>query len=176
MVSIDFDPQETVSRSVEIIDTASGERVVTAIEFLSPANKSSTRERELYLRKQKDLIDGGVNLVEIDLVCAGAYILAAPEHLVPAVYRMPYRICVMRASRPKSVEMYRASFREPLPTIKIPLRASDRDVVLNLQQLVYECYEKGGYHSINYHIDPVPALTPQDADWANELLASKGRR
>ena len=51
-------------RHIEIIDRNSGNRVVTAIELLSPANKCKGPAREAYLRKQSEYIDGGVNLVD----------------------------------------------------------------------------------------------------------------
>ena len=54
-------------RHIEIIDRNSGNRVVTAIKLLNPANKCKGAGREAYLRKQGEYIDGGVNLVEIDL-------------------------------------------------------------------------------------------------------------
>jgi hypothetical protein len=52
---------------LEIIDTASGNKVLTAIEFLSPTNKSPGDGSELYLRKQHEYRVAGVSLVEIDL-------------------------------------------------------------------------------------------------------------
>src|SRR5690242_907576 len=44
-------PRRVVDRWVQIVDTAAVNRVVTAIEFLSPANKRARRQNRRYLRK-----------------------------------------------------------------------------------------------------------------------------
>jgi hypothetical protein len=174
LVPLELD--EVTHRSIHIVDSRSGNRVVTAIEFLSQANKSSERGRSLYRSKQRDLLDGGVNLVEIDLLREGSWVLAAESGAVPANYRSPYRICVVRATRPRSAEVYRVPLRQPLPTIHIPLRPTDKDVHLNLQAVITLAYQNGGYEDIDYRVDPFPPLQGSDADWADALLREKGRR
>ena len=77
---LDESPTE---RHIEIVDPNSGNRVVTAIEVLSPSNKTGETGREAYQRKQREYIGGGVNLVEIDLIRQGTFIVAVPENLVP---------------------------------------------------------------------------------------------
>lgn len=74
-------------------------RVITAIELLSPANKVGEAGRNAYRKKQQDLIEGGVSLVEIDLIREGNYILHPPAGRLPPDCRGPYRISVMRAWR-----------------------------------------------------------------------------
>jgi hypothetical protein len=44
---------------------------------------------------------------------------------------------------------------------------------LNLQTLIDQCYEKGGY-PIDYHQPPVPPLDPEAAAWAEKWLRVKG--
>jgi Protein of unknown function (DUF4058) len=165
-----------VQRSIHIIDAQSGGRVVTAIELLSPANKVGEAGREAYRHKQRDLLAGGVNLVEIDLLREGGYVLAAPEENLPPAYREPYRICVVRANRPATAEVYRVSLRESLPSIRIPLRPVDADVALELQPLLGQAYSNGRYENIDYRVEPAPPLQGEDASWANALLREKGRR
>src|SRR5947207_15858369 len=70
-------------RYLRIIDVRSGNRLVTAIEFLSLANKKGKKGRAAYRKKQQKIVDGGANLVEIDLLRAGKYVLLAPENQVP---------------------------------------------------------------------------------------------
>lgn len=70
--------ERRTQRHIEIIDRNSGNRVVTAIELLSPANKCSPPGRMAYLEKQGEYISAGVNLVEIDLVRAGDWVVAVP--------------------------------------------------------------------------------------------------
>jgi len=48
------------------------------------------------------MLDGRVNLVEIDLLRAGSWVLAVQQSLVPKAYREPYRICVVRADQQMS--------------------------------------------------------------------------
>lgn len=164
-------------RSLRVIDTRSGNRVVTAIEILSPANKIGEQGRAAYFQRQQDLLQGGVSLVEIDLLREGQYVLAVSADLLPPTYQSPYRICVFRGYRPDQAEVYRASLRERLPTISIPLRESDPDAYLDLQELINHSYENGGYEvDINYRLDPSPPLQGEDAVWADSLLREQGRR
>jgi hypothetical protein len=118
-----------------------------------------------------------VNLVEIDLLRAGPWALSVSEQHVPAVYRVPYRICVYRARSKYLGEVYRVSLRERLPAIKVPLREADADVPLDLQALIDLCYRNVGYdHDIDYQKEPDPPLGADDARWADELLCKQGRR
>jgi hypothetical protein len=161
---------------IEIIDVGSGNRVVTAIELLSDANKSTGEGRELYRKKQRECVQAGVSLVEIDLLRSGQRVLAVPEIRVPPSHRTTYQVCVTRCWPSKSFEVYRAPLREPLPTIRVPLRQSDPDVVLQLQSLIDRCYHNGRYDDIDYRADPNPPLPPEDASWTAELLTAKALR
>jgi hypothetical protein len=155
-------------RSVQIIDVRSGNRVVTAIEFLSRANKFGEKRRGQYLKKQQEYLEGGVNLVEIDLLRAGPYILAIPEEDLPDDYLRPYRIAVTRMQPPRR-EAYRVALRERLPAIRIPLRPTDADVHLDIQALIDKSYEQGDYADIDYSRGLIPPLSEDDATWANTL-------
>ena len=66
---------EQVETLVEIyIGRGNDRRLVTAIELLSPANKKSGEKgRDLYLRKQAELLDSKSHLVEIDLLRGGEH-------------------------------------------------------------------------------------------------------
>ena len=63
--------EPVTARHISIVDTKSGNSVVTAIEVLSPANKRGADKRSDYLRKQRAYLYAGVNLIEIDLIRAG---------------------------------------------------------------------------------------------------------
>jgi hypothetical protein len=61
--------------------------------------------------------------------------------------------------------------------IRIPLRADDSDIVLDLQELIDQAYESGRYdRTIDYTIPPLPDLDPDDAEWADQLLKAAGKR
>ena len=161
---------------MQIIDTRSGNRIITTIEILSLANKIDAAGRTAYRNKQQKLAASNVNLVEIDLLREGKYVLIAPWDSVPRSCRGTYRVAVSRASDPANVEMYRVRLRDRLPRIRIPLRPGDSDVVLDLQSLIDAAYENGGYDDIDYRVDPDPPLLPEDSEWAAGLLRDAQRR
>jgi hypothetical protein len=163
-------------RHLEIVDTKDGSRVVTAIEILSPANKVGSTGQLIYIQKQRDFLDAKVNLVEIDLIRAGNFVLAIPENRLPSVCRAPYMVCIRRATRRDEAELYPMPLRQPLPNIPVPLRPSDQDVVLPLQPLLDACYRDGRYDRIDYGPEPVPRLGEADARWADSILREAGRR
>jgi len=174
LVPLMMEPE--TERSIQIIDTRSGNRLVTAIEFLSPGNKSREAGRAAYRQMQRDLWSAGVNLVEIDLLREGDYSLIVPSELVPRRALGPYRIAVLRASNPNFAEMYPVPLRRRLPIIRIPLRQSDPDATLDLQKLIDAAYENGGYEDVDYRQPPIPPLSSEEAAWAEILLRERDRR
>ncbi|MFM9959720.1 MAG: DUF4058 family protein [Planctomycetaceae bacterium] len=161
-------------RHIEILDLKTGGRVITAIELLSPANKSS-EGREAYRKKQAEFIAARVNLVEIDLIRGGHFVLAMPERKLPRKCHTPYLINIRRATRRDEAALHPITLREPLPNIRIPLRPTDSDIVLQLQPLVDECYERGRYR-LNYQQPPDPPLTTEEDAWVDQLLRERGLR
>ena len=71
---------------VEVVDSAAHDRVVTAIEVLSPGNKAAGVLNLDDVRKVLDHVRAGVNVVEIDLLRRRATALASTER-----YRGPAR-------------------------------------------------------------------------------------
>jgi hypothetical protein len=162
---------------LEIIDRATGNRVVTVIEILSPSNKSPGPNREQYLRKQREVCTSDANLVEIDLNRFGTHTLAFPlAHLKPRA-RTPYMACIRRSTRRDRAEVYPMPLSQPLPPLRIPLRPDDDDVRLDLQDLIAKCYSNGAYEdTLNYAVDPDPPLLGADATWADKHLRKQGLR
>lgn len=162
------DDPET-QRRIQIEDQTG--RLVTTIEFLSPSNKRSAADRDLFQRKQIGLLGRGVNLVEVDLLSSGYWAVFVREEQLPQKYRQPYRICVVRASRPEHPECYAASWQAPLPRIRVPLRPTDPDVVLNLQSLITMAYDDGAFSQrIDYQNDELPAMEEElNSEVANYL-------
>lgn len=138
-------PEQATEGYIEIIDVGSGNRVVTVLELLSESNKYPGDGQSQYLRKQREYLAGGVSLVEIDLLRSGKRVLAVPARWVPPSHRTTYQICVVRGWKPAAYEVYRAPLREPLPSIRVPLRQQDADVPLDLQMLIDRCYHHGRY-------------------------------
>ncbi len=171
-------PPDPVTESyLEIIDLSSGKKVVTAIEVLSPTNKTSGSGQDLYQQKQKEFLDGRVNLIEIDLLRAGNWVLSVPLGSIPESCRTTYRVLVRRGCRPGQAEIYPIALSQRLPTIKIPLRPKDADVPLDLQALIDQCYRNGGYDDdLDYGHLPHPPLTPDEAGWIGQLLQTHRSR
>ena len=174
VVTVEDEPRTL--RHLEIVDTSDGGRVVTAIELLSPANKVGSTGQLTYIRRQREYLDARVNLVEIDLIRAGNYVLAIPEDRLPPACRTPYLACIRRATRRNEAELYPMPLRQALPNLPVPLRPTDKDVVLRLQPLLDDCYRDGRYQRLNYRPDPVPRLGEADARWADAILKEKGLR
>jgi hypothetical protein len=175
-IIVRLDDEPATEGYVEVIDVASGNRVVTVIEFLSTSNKFAGDGQDAYVKKQKELKEGRVTLVEIDLLRSGKRVLSLPPEKIPPHCRTTYQACVRRAWKPSEIEVYRIPLRNSLPTVWVPLRESDPESPLDLQALIDQCYRNGGYDAIDYTADPVPRLTKEDAAWAEALLRSKGLR
>jgi hypothetical protein len=164
------------SRWVEIIDTTAGNRVVTAIEILSPGNKRSGKLNKRYRRKIDRYIEAGVNVVEIDLLRSSRARLAVQREELPPARRAPYLTCVCRTSDPLQWEVYPMPLREPLPTVPIPCRETDDDVALAVQPLIDQIYREGGHDDIDYHRPCEPPLESDAAAWATGLIHRRDGR
>lgn len=175
-VVIHLEDEPVTEGYLQIIDVASGGRIVTVIEFLSPTNKVPGAGQDLYLRKQREVQDAGASLVEIDLVRTGRWVLAVSEDAIPTGYRTTYHICVRRGWKPHEAEVYRAPLTARLPVIVVPLREKEPEAALDLQSLVDQAYRNGAYDDLDYRADLRPPLVGPDAAWADELLRSKGLR
>jgi len=156
---------------LEIQDAASGHRVVTVLEVLSPANKSPGRGRELYLRKQEEVLASEAHLVEVDLLRAGAPTVSLPERFARS---SDYRVAVSRSGDRRRRELYGFGLRDPLPRARIPLLADDDDAVLDLGQVLAEAYARGAYaRRVRYDGPlPPPPLSPDDMAWVRERAGS----
>jgi len=176
-VVVSVPPEEVREPFIEILDLAQGGQVVTVLEVLSPANKTPGEGYELYRRKQEDALASETHLVEIDLLRQGVPTLAVPAHSLTPYRPWHYVVSVSRAGRREQFEVYLRTLRERLPRVAIPLRAPDRDVVLDLQAVFERCYEHGAYGDlIDYRGDPEVPLSPEDAAWADEHLRRQGLR
>ena len=158
---LDRDPEELRITWVEIRALPELD-LVTAIEVLSPINKSGPG-RQAYLDKRDKLHGSRVNLVEIDLLLGGAP-LPMKERIEPGAY---YAVVARGAQLPLA-EVYRWTVRDLLPRIPIPLREPDPDVPIDLAALVTRVYNLGRYARTLQHGPTLPdttSLTPEDRAW-----------
>ena len=171
---IQHTPKILVTRWVKIIDVTDGERVVTAIEILSPGNKAAGTLNKKYRRKLRSYIEAGVNVVEIDLLRSSRKRLEIRTEELPPDRRAPYLVCIHRASGDEGEwEVYPMRLREPLPTIPIPCRHADPDVALALQPLIDRTYVDGGYDYLDYAQPLKPPLSEADREWALNLAGQR---
>jgi hypothetical protein len=167
-----IDEPET-DRYIEIIDVSGGERVITVVEFVSPTNKSDGLQA--FLDKRHELLAGGVNVVEIDLVREGNWHKLVTNPYPPKA-DSAYRAVMRVAGNPPDVWMHPFSIRERLPAIKIPLRPKESPCELHLQPLIDQAYRNGRYgRTIDYRRPCEPPLEGDDAVWADELLRDSAR-
>lgn len=144
-------------------------RLVTVIEVLSVTNKMGVGATA-YHRKQESYVQAGVNLVEIDLVRGGEHVILASPAQLENRSCSRYLISVSRSRLPEQLEVYQCPLRERLPAIRIPLRCSDVDAILDLQPLIDRCYEKGRYWQTDYDEVLDPPLAPDDQAWLRGLV------
>ena len=155
---------------IHIIDVRNDNRLITAIEFLSPSNKQPGDGHEQYIQKQKETCKAGASLVEIDLVRAGKRPTLAQPHL-PAKRASTYQVCIFRAWKTGRCQVIRIPLAARLPTIPIPLRQTDPEAKLDLQALIDQAYRNGAYgDELDYSKPCHPPLEGSEAQWAEELL------
>ncbi len=149
---------------VEIRDVAKN-RLITAIEILSPVNKRSPG-LEAYREKRMDLHRSGVHVLEIDLLRRGTRALVHP--------RMPksdYQALLMRVGT-QNTEVWAFDLPEAMPVLPVPLDAPDADVKLDLRLALDLIYERSMYHlSIDYQKDPPPPVLSNELKiWMETML------
>ena len=150
---------------VEIRDRQS-RKLITVIELLSPSNKTGN-DRNQYLSKRDQILKSTASLVEIDLLRAGERL---PFEWLPPC---DYYIMVSRHQHRPPAQFWPIMLRDPLPTIPIPLRESDGDAQLDLQQLLHEIYDGADYGGHIYENPITPPLSADDALWAERQLAGQ---
>lgn len=159
---------ETIRQGyLEVREVATRE-VVTAIEILSPVNKRTGKGREQYESKRNQVLGSSTHLVEIDLLRRGQplpiYGSPVPTH---------YRILVSRGDCRPRADLYAFNLPEPIPSFPLPLKAGDQEPLVDLQSLLHEIYDQGGYDlAVDYTQEPVPSLSETDQDWLKQFRPS----
>jgi hypothetical protein len=143
-------------------------RLVTLVDVVSPANKTTIDGRKAYLEKRREAKNANANLVEIDLVMQGQPMLDYSREGLP---EWDHAVTVTRASQPERYEIYTATLQKKLPKFRLPLAADDRDTVLDLQAVFVRCYDQANFMAqINYQRDPPTRLEDDDRKWVDDVL------
>ncbi len=166
-VSIPLDyPVEEVESYLKILHRPD-RTLVTVLELLSPTNKFDTGRWD-YLAKRSAILRQQVHLVELDLLRAG--------HRLPVKRPLPpgdHFAFVSRWERRPNSDVYAWSMRSPLPTIRIPLKLSDPDLMFNIATVFDEAYTRGRYHrSLPYAQPPCVPVNTAESAWIESRLAA----
>jgi len=161
-------------RYIQIVEVGA-ERTITIIEFVSKTNKHG-EGLQAFRSKRAQLLESGVNFVEVDLVLAGNWKSLLRPHQCARETQSEYRVTFRLPSDPGAVYLYPIRLFSPLPTITIPLRPGDPPVQLNLQELLNQTYANGRYdRRLDYAKAPDPPLDVVQAAEARNLLRAAGR-
>jgi hypothetical protein len=148
-------------RFIEIRKIGSLE-LVTTIELASISNKKPGPDRDLYLRRRKEIMKSSGHLVEIDLLRDGK------RH---AGLRGPdYHILVSRADKRPEQSVTAFKLRDPLPEVAVPLSPFRTDVIINLKSALDRAYDVSGCLLHLYDSPPEPPLSAKDAAWAMKFV------
>lgn len=170
---------EVIEPLVEIYSRKGSERrLITAVEVLSPTNKSrGSLGRSIYLEKQQEIVKHSqVHLVEIDLLRGGEHTTSVPlDALRQSVRPCDYHVCTHRYDDPQHYFLHAIVLEERLPEIDIPLLPGDGAVRLDLQAVFNRTYDAGPYRfEIDYSQDPPgPALSKERAAWVRNLIGNR---
>jgi hypothetical protein len=170
-------PRVEVRERALHIHSRDNRELVTVIEVLSPTNKRPGKGRQQYEEKRIAIAGARVSLVEIDLLREGEPLpLWRQGAPLPRDLAGDYRAFVVRAPR-WGGELFIRSVREPLPIVPVPLLPGDGELGLDLQQIIHTVYDHARLEDeVDYHQEPIPPLSPEDAAWADQLLRERGLR
>ncbi|MCO6490007.1 MAG: DUF4058 family protein [Phaeodactylibacter sp.] len=143
-------------------------RLVTAIEILSPVNKRKPGLAP-YRKKRLRLYESGVHLLEIDLIRRGERPFAYPN--APKAH---YWATLVRAGSDRT-DIWAFNVQDPLPAVPVPLQPPDQDRVLQLGQSMRLLYERSRYDlSVDYLENPPrPPFKDEELAWMRELIQNK---
>lgn len=164
-------PDEVRETYLEVREVGTDD-VIAVLEMLSPANKRPGRGRRVYEGKRMEMLATRTHLVEVDLIRSGE-----PMPLMENGYSSDYHILVSRGDRRPNASLYLFGIRQPIPAFPLPLKAHDREPLVDIGRLLQNLYDQACYDlRLDYTGDPEPSLSSADAAWADQLLRRKGRR
>ena len=158
--------EDVKERYLEIREVAT-RAVVTAIEILSPKNKTSGPGRQAYEEKRQTILSSRTHLVEIDLLRGGR-----PMAIVGEKINTAYRLLISRSEQRPFADLYTISLQDKLPTFALPLQAGDSEPLVSLQEVFNGVYERASYDlRLDYsQPPPPPLLSAPDLKWLSACL------
>ena len=165
--------EEQQESFVEIRQKSSGDKLVTLIEMISPANRTHPEGRKRYEQRRNEARNEGAHIVELELVLQGQTCLEAD---LSTLSEQQYVCSVTRAIRPIKHELYGTLLTKRLPRIRLPMLADERDLVLDVQALVNRVFDRCFDGQIDYQLDPPVPLSDADRRWMDHLLRTQKLR
>lgn len=139
--------------------------LITVVELLSPANKEEPSRRD-YISRRNAILQQPVHLVELDFLKAGQRL---PMKRAPRAADF-HAVVGRHETRPDSL-VYSWTVRDPLPSLPIPLKGDDPDVVVPLGEVYAIAFDRGRYQrSIDREGALGQAWPEEDRDWAGQTL------
>ena len=167
--------RETQAEEFLEIRARSDDRLVTLVEVVSLANRTTPAGRVAYLAARQAAQRQRAGVVEIDLVTQGTPTLDYARADLPAA---DYVVAVARGPAPDRFELYAATVAKRLPKFRLPLAADDRDTVVDLQTVYARAADQGQFANVARHAEPLPAevvLTGDGRAWAEQLVRPAAR-
>lgn len=177
-ILVQAEPQEVREPFIEILTAGESGQVVTAIEILSPTNKSfGTEGWDLYGLKQRQVLASPIHLLEFDFLREGRHRVGAPLSGMPEKSSWDYLVSLHRGGGKGEFEVWTIPLVKPLPRVLVPLANVDPDLIVDLQEVFTHCYDVGNYaRRIDYRQPCQPPLEGDRAVWADALLKEKKLR
>ena len=144
-------------------------QLVACVEVLSASNKRRGSEGwDQYVKKRNAMLLGSAHFIEIDLLLGGSRM-----PMMGTWPDSPYYVMLCRKPSAPTCRVWRASYREPLPSVRIPLAQRDPDLVIPLQPLVDEIYARSRYWlDLDYSRPVGLGITSGDAEWMRERITA----
>ncbi len=158
---------------IEVRQRSDG-RLITLLEVISPANKTTSEGRRQYIERRTEVRTMNVHVVEIDLILQGQGLIEYAKDSAPT---WDYAVVVTRWTHPDRYEIYSATLPKRLPRFRVPLASDDRDTVLDLQAALARAYDQGDFLKlIDYHRDPATRLSDDNRRWLHDRLKDEKLR
>lgn len=165
--------EEHREETIEIRHRSDG-RLVTLIDVVSPANKTTDAGRQAYHQRFRTARAEQATVAEIDLSLQGKPMFeCAPEEMLGR----DYAIVVTRGAHPHRPEPCPWALQKRLPKFRLPMASDDKDTIVDLHAIFLRAFEQGGFaEKIDYARDPAVTLQAEQREWLDSILKQQNLR
>ena len=165
--------EDHVEQFVEVRQRSDG-RLITLIDIVSPANKTTDKGKQMILDKRLEARACHSNIVQIELAVPGQPLL---DYSREGLADWDYAVTVTRCNQPDRFEIYTATLQKRLPRFRMPLAADDRDTVIDLQAAFVRSFDQEDFlKQIDYTKDPLTRLSDEQMQWLDQRLRDQNLR